>query len=235
MSELTKMNKLLAPAVALALLMGCTGKEEEPVVPPVKKSIAPTRAPGPTPSPTKTAQATTPPTSSSVPPPPAPVRAPTQVSGKGTPAVSGGDDTAAEVLQKAQSALSFETAYNATSDFKGRVETIYKISDLNTPEAIATLGRLFAAETKPELKTEIVDSLMDFDGLDDKKAAILAAAAAPGQDKDVRETAIDGLTDIDPRKAIPILQGLVNDPDEDIRDAAKDALETAQEELKNPQ
>jgi hypothetical protein len=122
-----------------------------------------------------------------------------------------------------------ENAYLANTEFPQRVENIYKITDLGTPEAIAALGRLFQAEKEVDLKTEILDSLFDIDGLDDKKAALLAAGAGADQPKDVRESAIDGLTDLAPKYALPILQALVSDQDQEIRDLAKDAIEQLQQ------
>ena len=134
----------------------------------------------------------------------------------------------------AQSAAQLEQSYASNPDFPKRVEIIYKLSDLATPQSVAVLGRLFQAEKDPDLRTEVLDSLYDIEGLDDKKAVVLAAGASADQPQEVRESAIDGLTDIDPKTALPILQGLLNDPNPEIREAAKDALDQVQEAMKNP-
>jgi HEAT repeat protein len=131
-------------------------------------------------------------------------------------------------VSPAQEAMVLENAYIATPDFSARVETIYKLTDAATPEAIASLGRLFHMEKDPELKTEILDSLFDIDGQDERKAALFAAGAGSDQPKEVRQSAIDGLEDVEAKYALPILQALTTDPDEDIRDAAKDAIESLQ-------
>jgi hypothetical protein len=205
--------KVLAPCLALAIAVGCSPKEEElppvPAKPVVKKAAPPAPVPAGTPTP--------------VAPPPTPkipVTAPAP--------------TAAEIMQKAEEAVKYAKIYESTNDFNTRVDAIYHISDLNTAEAIATLGAIFQKEKEVDLKVEVVDSLFDFDGLDDQKVAILAAAAAPNQEQEVREAAIEALTDVEPRKAMPIVQGLVNDSNADIRDAAKDALEQLQDALNNP-
>jgi HEAT repeat protein len=133
--------------------------------------------------------------------------------------------------QSLQAVSSLESDYRSNTDFSSRVDVVYKLSDIGTSEALATLGRLFHLETDNDLRVEILDSLFDIDGLDDKKIAILAAGAGADQVKDVREAAIDGLTDVDPQRAIPILQALLSDPDEEIRDAAKDAIEQLQTQM----
>ncbi|MEI6085599.1 MAG: HEAT repeat domain-containing protein [Verrucomicrobiota bacterium] len=198
--------------MAAAVVVGCSKTEEvppEPVTPPVKQAVPPkpvgTTMPKPAPV---TAKPNTPPVSRPAGLLPAPL----------TPA-----DAAREVA-------ALEAGYIANPDFSKRVEAIYKISDLATPEAITVLGRLFHMEKDPDLKIEVIDSLSDIDEMDDRKIAILTAAAGADQPKDVRESAIDGLGDLEPKYALPILQSLVNDSDEDIRDAAKDQIEQLQAE-----
>jgi HEAT repeat protein len=90
------------------------------------------------------------------------------------------------------------------------------------------LGGLFQTEKDNDLKTEILDSLFDIDGQEDRKAALLAVGAGSDQAKDVRQSAIDGLSNLDPKVAIPILQSLAGDPDPDIRELAKDTIDQLQ-------
>jgi HEAT repeat protein len=123
----------------------------------------------------------------------------------------------------------FEAEYLTNADFSARAELIYKISDVGTPEAIPALGRIFASENDTELKTEVLSLLADIDNQDDQKLAILSAAVGADQPKDVREAAIDALTDLEsPQRGLPILQSLSNDPDAEIRDAVKDAVALVQ-------
>jgi HEAT repeat protein len=131
-------------------------------------------------------------------------------------------------VEQFQQLAQFEGAYTANTDLVSRIETIYKITDIGTADSIAVLGRLFHKEKDNELKSEILDSLFDIDGLDDRKAALLAAGVSADQPQEVRETAIDGLTDLEPKNSLPILQSLLSDQSEDIRDLAKDAIEQVQ-------
>jgi len=150
-----------------------------------------------------------------------PAALPTATAPAPAPAPTGGDLPQAAAL---------ESSYVSNPDFTARVDSIYKLTDLGTPEAIASLGRLFHAEKDTELKTEILDALFDIDGQDERKIAILAAGAGADQPKEVRQSAIDALEDGEAKYARPILQSLVSDPDADISEAAKDALESLQED-----
>jgi hypothetical protein len=192
-------KKILTTLAVAVLIAGCSKQEEAPPPASPKTEQPKSAAPATTAKPAAVAPTGT------VPPP--------AVTTSGTPA---------------QEAAALETAYVSNPDFSARVETIYKLTDSGTPEAIASLGRLFHMEKDNDLKTEILDALFDIDGQDEKKAALLAAGAGADQPKDVRESAIDGLEDIDAKHALPILQALATDPDEEIRDLAKDAIESLQ-------
>ena len=218
MQPLRMIVRLFVPTFAIALIFAaCTEKESR-----LEQKLEPTK-------PVATQKAETP-KSVEVPPattspakPPAPATATPQA----PPTVPSGADVA-------QDAASLETSYISNPDFSTRVQVIYKLSDLDSAAAVASLGRIFQLEKDPDLRVEVLDSLYDIEGNDDKKAAILAAGAAADQPQEVRESAIDALSDIDPKKALPILQALVNDRDEGIREAAKDAIEQIQEDMKNP-
>ena len=148
--------------------------------------------------------------------------APTQAE---TAAATNEEDAAAAAKEIATA----EKEYRDNADFTKRVESVFKIADAGTGEAVPALGRLFASETDADLKTQIVDALTSIDGQDDQKLALLSAAVGASQPKDVREAAIDALTDLEsPEKGIPILQSLASDPDSEIRDDVKDALEVVQ-------
>ena len=207
--------KLSVPALAVALLIAaCSKKEELPPTPPEPSPATSSDTAKPTPS-----AATAPSTKSAVP------VAPPVTSAPSTPTVVPSTSATAPSGSPAQIAASIEAAYISNPEFTVRVDNIYKLTDEGSPQAIASLGRLFHMERDPDLKTEILDSLFDVDGLDEQKAALLAAGAGADQPKEVRLSAIDGLEDVDPKYARPILQALASDPDEEIRDAAKDALE----------
>ena len=207
------MYRLFVPALAAALMFSACSKEapqpeRSPAAPrpEVSKSVEAPQA-AETPSTNVTIAGP------SVPPPLAPAE----------PSA----ETALEVAE-------LEKAYVSNTAFTARVQLIYKLTDVDTAEAVGALGRCFQLEKDPNLRIEVLDSLSDIDGLDDQKVAILAAGASADQPQEVRESAIDGLTDIDPKKALPILQALLSDPDEDIRDATKDAIESVQDAMNNP-
>jgi hypothetical protein len=200
MRDIQTILKIAAPVLAVAVLAVACKKNEELTPPPTAQS-----------APAKPAS-TLPAASAN----PAPAMQPAE------------QPTATSTGNPAQEAATLESAYIATTEFSARVDNIYKLTDAGTPEAIASLGRLFHMEKDPELRTEILDSLFDIDGQDERKAALFAAGASANQPKEVRQSAIDGLEDIDAKYALPILQSLTSDPDEDIRDAAKDAIESLQ-------
>ena len=207
------MNTVLRIAMiaALVALAACGRKEEAtPAQPATPSKPAPAIKPAPAKTPAN-------PPSHSKPPVPVAVT---------NNAVSHTLPTIAQIRAGGEKALpELEAAYASNPDFAKRVEAIYQISDKGTPEAVATLGRLFHVEKDPDLKIEILSSLFDFDGLDDRKITILGAGIAADQPKEVREEAIDSLGDVDSKYALPLLQSLLSDPDEEIREAAKDQIE----------
>ncbi|MGD0016060.1 MAG: HEAT repeat domain-containing protein [Verrucomicrobiia bacterium] len=137
--------------------------------------------------------------------------------------------TDSKLADKESAAL--ETDYLATTDFAGKIETLYKISDLETGAAVDTLTRLFLQEKDADIKTQIIDAIGDIEGFKDKKLALLTLAVKADQSQDVRESAINALGDIEDARVIPILQSLLNDPDEDIRTDAEDTMKQLQDTL----
>ena len=131
----------------------------------------------------------------------------------------------------AKEAAALETDYLATNDFASKIETLYKISDLETGNAVDTLSRLFFQEKDADMKIQIIDAIGDIEGFKEKKLALLTSAVKTDQPQDVRESAINTLGDIEDARAIPILQSLLNDPDEDIRTDAEDTMKLLQDTL----
>ena len=128
-------------------------------------------------------------------------------------------------------AAALEKDYMATTDFAGKIEMLYKISDLATGNAVDTLSRLFFQEKDADMKIQIIDAIGDIEGFKEKKLALLTSAVKTDQPQDVRESAINTLGDIEDARAIPILQSLLNDPDEDIRTNAEDTMKLLQDTL----
>jgi type IV secretory pathway VirB10-like protein len=133
--------------------------------------------------------------------------------------------------QRAAQVKQLERDYYNTPDFQKRVVVIYNLSSVESPETIDAMSRLFLNEHDPELKVELVNSLSDIDGENDKKLTLLSGAIRPDQPKDVRLEAIDALADTEDKRAIQLLQGLLSDPDEEIREAAQDAIEQLQADV----
>jgi hypothetical protein len=129
----------------------------------------------------------------------------------------------------------FEADYKNTADFQKRVVIIYNLSSVESPDTVDAIGRLFLDEKDKELKIELVNSLLDIDGENDKKLAILGAAIRGDQPKDVRLQGIDGMGDTEDKRSIQVLQGLLTDPDEDIRENAQDTIDQLQTDVMPPQ
>ena len=140
------------------------------------------------------------------------------------PAAPAKDDATEPTLTPVE----LEKNYLANPDFTERVQVIFQLSDLGTADSLVVLGRIFHKEQDPDLRIQILNSLFDIEGQDDKKAVLLAAGAATNQPKEVREAAIDALGDIEAKRALPILQAMLDDADEDIREHAKDTIEQIQ-------
>jgi len=203
-----------ALALAMAALVGCSkpAPEETPAKPVTGKKI---EFPGPT-------NLVSAQTAVSV-PDAAATSAPAAAPQEDSP-----EETAAQVKQ-------FETDYQNTPDFQKRVVIIYNLSSVDSPDTIDSIGRLFLNEKDKELKIELVNSLLDIDGQNDKKLAILSTAVRGDQPKDVRLEGIDGMGDTEDKRAIQVLQGMLTDPDEDIREAAQDTIYQLQTDVAQPQ
>ncbi len=204
---------VLSLAASVALFNGCKKSDESGVG---ADNSAP--MPGAPKQPTKTTApkiATTKPGDASA---PAPLPTMQSVSMKSsTPA----DQRAAEL----------ERRYNQTPDFGQKIEIVYKLASQETAEAVKVMSKLFTAEKDEELKIHLVDSLVDIEGHEDVKLEMLRAAILPDQPQDVRESAIDAIVDLESPKGIPILEALVNDSNEEVREWAKDSLDVLKELL----
>ena len=150
-----------------------------------------------------------------------------------TAAVAAPQEESPEAL--AAQVKGFETDYANTADFQKRVVIIYNLSSVDSPDTIDAIGRLFLSEKDKELKIELVNSLLDIDGQNDKKLAILSTAVRGDQPKDVRLEGINGMGDTEDKRAIQVLQGMLTDPDEDVKEAAQDTIDQLQADVGQPQ
>jgi type IV secretory pathway VirB10-like protein len=203
---------------AVALVTGGCSKKE-------------TESTGPSsPAETTVGGAETPRPAHSTPPPPVaitPATPPTLTAPSTPPAVppSAQEETPAQLAAQVQQ---LESTYFNTPDLQKRVAMIYELTSIESPATIDAVGRLFVNEKDQELKIELVNSLSDIDGENDKKLNILTAAIRGDQPKDVRSEAIDALVDTEDKRAIQMLQPLLKDTDEEIREAAQDGIEQLQ-------
>ena len=90
------------------------------------------------------------------------------------------------------------------------------------------LRMLLEAETDTDLKVDLIDSLLGIEGHTEEKLAMLTQGARSGLPKEVRLSAVDGLIELNDPRTVAVFNGMLNDPDEEIREAAKDALEMLQ-------
>lgn len=91
------------------------------------------------------------------------------------------------------------------------------------PEVAQALGTMFHEETGVELKTDLLDKLSDLE--DPAAFRQIVQGLDPKQPDEVRVAAISALEDLGDPQAIPVLQQLLSDSDQDVREAAQDALE----------
>ncbi len=212
-----RLQIIITSALALAMLAlgGCSKPETEEIPPPPKTVTA---KPIELPAPTNESTAA-----------PA-VSAPSATTD--TNAAASQEDSPEALAAQAKQ---FETDYQNTPDFQKRVVIIYNLSSVDYPDTIDVIGRLFLNEKDKELKIELVNSLLDIDGQNDKKLAILSTAIRGDQPKDVRLEGIDGMGDTEDKRAIQRLQALTTDPDEDIREGAQDTIDQLQTDVTQPQ
>ena len=216
--SMLRLKLLFAIGVASVALIaaGCSKKESETTLPPSPSEPPTAEKSGAPPS----AQVTPSPSVEINPATPAKIPAPTAVV---PPADQ--EETPAEVAAQVKQ---LEGDYFNTPDLQKRVMIIYNLSSLESPATIDAVSRLFLNEQDTELKVELVNSLTDIEGENDKKLTILSGAIRPDQPKDVRLGAIDALADTEDKRAIQVLHGLVNDSDEENREAAQEAIEQLQ-------
>lgn len=123
-----------------------------------------------------------------------------------------------------------EKEYTTTTNRDTRLDIMMDIAETPGAEAVKALTRLFEAETDPDLKVDLLDSLLGIEGFKDEKLIMLTMGARQGLPSEVRQSAIDGLIDLDDQRVIAVLNGLLNDSDAEIRESAKDAIEMLQSE-----
>lgn len=217
--QLSKLSLMLAwtvgASLALVGLQGCT-KQETEVTPP---AVTPSPA-----NPSTGQKPSTHQTGSTV-----PLTQLAPNSKPATPAAPVEDFDKMSPPQQLQYLAKMEGAYQASADLSTKIHILYDISGTGAPAALDSITRMFQAETDSEMKQQMIDSLDDVDGENDRKLMVLTAGIQSNQPQEVRESAIDSLVDLEDARAIAILQGLLNDSNADIREAAQDAIDQLKE------
>jgi len=94
--------------------------------------------------------------------------------------------------------------------------------DVPVPEVVEALGVMFHQERTVEVKTDILNNLLNLE--DPSSYQLIIQGLDPNQPQEVRTAAISVLGGYDDSWAVPTLQQLLSDSDAEIRQAAQDAL-----------
>lgn len=127
-----------------------------------------------------------------------------------------------------------EKDYATATNRDTRLDIMMDIAETPSADAVRALTRLFEIETDGDLKVDLLDSLLGIEGFKEEKLIMLTMGARQGLPQEVRQSAIDGLIDLEDPRVVPVLNGLLNDPDPEIREGAQDALEMIQSAQAQP-
>jgi hypothetical protein len=129
--------------------------------------------------------------------------------------------------QRAATAAEMEEHYEQATGAESRAEAARSLASLDNGAALQALARLFTKARAYTDRVAIVGALSDSHSEDnlDAKLAILRAALAQGQARQVRSVAVDVTAQLDDPRAVDLLrQAAKLDPDAQIREVARAAL-----------
>ncbi len=136
--------------------------------------------------------------------------------------VSTNDDrSAAGAQEPAQRVAALQGQYRAAREFDDRFEAALRLGQVGTPEAVVALEDLFRNEPVKELRVELINALIGISGCKEERLRLLKLGVAADQPFEVREAALDGLVDLEDARALALLKGLSDDPDEKVRALAR--------------
>lgn len=140
------------------------------------------------------------------------------------PASRVGDEVKADPATLAQ-------RFRSAAESEDRSVIVGELWALDTPAAVETIRQLFLSEKEQDVKVDMVTGLTESESprTRESRLALIASALAPNQPKDVREVAAQVLVEIEDPRVINLLQQYSQDPDPEIREAMRDALETRKE------
>lgn len=103
---------------------------------------------------------------------------------------------------------------------------VAKLADAGVPkqQIASALGYMLRDENSVEVKTDILDELGNLD--DPSAFDQIVQALDQHQPDEVRKAAVEALDSLGDKRAIAVLQPLLTDRDEDIRDAAQTATDS---------
>jgi hypothetical protein len=122
--------------------------------------------------------------------------------------------------------------FAAAREFDDRFEAALQIGQVGSPEAVVALTRLFREERDKEMRVELINALIGISGCKEERLQLLRLGLASDQPGEVREAAIDGLVDLEDARALPLLEGLFEDPDQSIRTLARQSRALVEKMLK---
>jgi hypothetical protein len=125
--------------------------------------------------------------------------------------------------------------FRTAADAEDRGAIVDELWQLDSTAAIETIRQLYLNERDESVKVDMVAGLTDSKRPETRQSrfGLIAVALAPGQPKEVREIAVQMLVDFDDPRAVQLLRQYENDPDAEVRDGAREALE-ARKEIEEP-
>jgi|SRR5579862_6410181 len=123
-----------------------------------------------------------------------------------------------------QAALKQYASLDGNNERSALVDDVANLTDDDVPvrEVVEALGVMFHQERSIEVKTEILNNLLNLD--DPASYELIVQGVDSNQPQELRKTAIAVLGDYDDSWAVPTLQQLLSDGDAEIRQAAQQAL-----------
>jgi hypothetical protein len=123
-----------------------------------------------------------------------------------------------------QAALKQYSALDNKDDRSALADDVANLTDDDVPvrDVVEALGVMFHQERSIEVKTDILNNLLNLD--DPSSYQLLVQGVDPNQPQELRKAAISVLGDYDDTWAVPTLQQLLSDGDPEIRQAAQEAL-----------
>ena len=140
----------------------------------------------------------------------------------------------AAASERSQRLATLEKKYQAAQSFDDRFDVVLAIGKVGNAEAVQMLEQLFRTEKNSEVRTELINALIDIGGCKDEKLALLRQGIAADQAADTREAALDGLVDLVDARALALLKELTTDPNEQVRSVAQQNYALLTEMLKAP-